>query len=90
MSDSRIASPLPRVLSMINRTSYGLMTSPGWREGVIVFEGNMTFMGVSMRLRQSIHKKSNDETLAVNEEWLEGAGFRWTILLRYGWAGTPA
>jgi hypothetical protein len=31
------------------------------------------FMGVSMRLRQSIHKKSNDETLSVNEEWLEGS-----------------
>jgi len=61
------------VLSMTNRTSYGIMTSPGWRDGIIVFEGDMTFMGVPMRLRQSIQRKSNDETLSVNEEWLDGA-----------------
>jgi hypothetical protein len=61
------------VLSMTNRTSYGIMTSPGWRDGVITFEGDMTFMGVSMHLRQAIHKKSNDEMLSVNEERLEGS-----------------
>jgi len=49
---------------------YGILRSPGWSGNGIVFEGEMTMVGVNCVLRQTWKKKSDDEFMFVNEEKL--------------------
>ena len=57
------------VLTLVDKLSYGLMKSAGWRDGA-VFEGTMTFMGVEQSLRQT-WRREGDELHLTNEEMLE-------------------
>jgi len=50
--------------------AFGILRSPGWRGNTIVFEGDMTMIGVHCVLRQTWKKKSDDEFSFVNEEKL--------------------
>jgi hypothetical protein len=50
--------------------AYGIMRSPGWIDGRIVFEGHVTMIGVECELRQTWTKVSDDEFRFVNEERL--------------------
>jgi hypothetical protein len=50
--------------------AYGILRSSGWHGDALVFEGEMTMIGVNCVLRQSWKKKSNDEFSFVNEEKL--------------------
>ncbi|MBM3766551.1 MAG: hypothetical protein FJW32_14275 [Acidobacteria bacterium] len=59
--------------------SYGALVAA---RGETVFEGEMTFMGVTMRLRQSWEWGEEHEVLLRNEEWIDGG---WVLVdeLRY-------
>lgn len=50
--------------------AYGVLIAA---RGETVFEGEMTFMGVTMRLRQSWEWGEEREVLLRNEEWIDGA-----------------
>ena len=50
--------------------SFGILRSPGWRGNTIVFEGDMTMIGLNCVLRQTWKKTSDDEFSFVNEEKL--------------------
>ncbi len=49
---------------------YGVLQSDGWRGDKIVFIGSLTMLGVDCELRQTLTKKSEDETHILNEEKL--------------------
>jgi hypothetical protein len=50
--------------------AYGFLRSSGWNGNELVFEGEMTMIGVNCVLRQTWTKKSNEEFSFVNEEKL--------------------
>jgi hypothetical protein len=50
--------------------AYGVLRSAGWNEDELVFEGEMTMIGVNCVLRQTWKKKSDDAFSFVNEEKL--------------------
>ena len=51
--------------------AYGILRSQGWTGNELVFEGEMTMIGVNCVLRQTWTKKSDDEFSFVNEEKLQ-------------------
>ena len=50
--------------------AYGILRSAGWVDDTLVFEGEMTMIGVNCVLRQTWKKKSEHEFSFVNEEKL--------------------
>jgi len=50
--------------------AYGILRSPGWNGDELVFEGQMTMIGVDCGMRQKWKKKSDREFWFVNEERL--------------------
>ena len=50
--------------------AYGILRSPGWNGDALVFEGEMTMIGVNCVLRQAWKKKCHNEFSFVNEEKL--------------------
>jgi len=50
--------------------AYGILRSAGWNRDTLVFEGEMTMIGVNCVLRQTWKKRSDNEFSFVNEEKL--------------------
>ncbi len=65
------------VLSMLEPRSFGSMTSNGWRGDRLVFEGNMTFAGLSLQLRQTWKRQRPAGGFSVqNEERLTDGSYQ--------------
>ncbi len=59
------------VLSMLEPRSFGHLTSKGWRGDRAVFEGNMTFVGLPLQLRQTwVRRPGGGSFTVLNEERL--------------------
>jgi hypothetical protein len=64
------------VLSMLTPRSFGSMISKGFRGDKLVFEGIMTFVGLSLNLRQTWTRQPAKGTFAIaNEEALPNGKF---------------
>jgi hypothetical protein len=47
---------------------YGVLPSKGWQWDSMVFTGCLTILGVDCETRQTISKRSADESYTLNEE----------------------
>lgn len=62
------------VLSMLDPRSFGSMTSKGWRNDRLVFEGYMTFAGIPLHLRQTWKRQKPTVGFTIQNEELLADG----------------
>lgn len=65
------------VCAMAEPTAYGILMGSGWKNERAVFVGEMTFMGVPMKLRQTWTREGTDTVRLHNEEMIDG---EWTAV----------
>jgi hypothetical protein len=60
------------ILVMAEPTAYGILAGLGLRNGRVLFTGEMTLMGVTMRLRQTWIVESDSQIRLLSDEHIDG------------------
>jgi hypothetical protein len=72
-----------RWIYMLTSGSYGILRSPGWESGRIVFTGAMTMIGIDCQWRMTWTRGGSDAFGFVNEEQLADGSWSYIDEWRY-------